>query len=207
MVPTGTRARGSRTIARHVCPCAGRASAVETTRGTFEARHFVVAAGAWTPFLDRDLGLRIPIQPGKGYSITMSKPARMPEHPLIFEDTHVAITPMDSGYRIGSTMEFVGYDTSLPPKRLELLRSAARQGLVDPLGDELREQWYGWRPMTWDGLPLVGRSPALENAWIAAGHSMLGLSMATGTGRLVADLVEGGEPHIDPAPYRVSRFL
>lgn len=185
----------------------GRASAVETTRGTFEARHFVVAAGAWTPFLDRDLGLRIPIQPGKGYSITMSKPARMPEHPLIFEDTHVAITPMDSGYRIGSTMEFVGYDTSLPPKRLELLRSAARQGLVDPLGDELREQWYGWRPMTWDGLPLVGRSPALENAWIAAGHSMLGLSMATGTGRLVADLVEGGEPHIDPAPYRVSRFL
>ncbi len=185
----------------------GRATAAQTPRGSFEAQHFVVSAGAWTPFLGKDLGLRIPIQPGKGYSITMSKPERMPRHPIVFEDTHVAITPMESGYRIGSTMEFVGYDASIPPKRLELLRSAAQENLVDPLGDEVREQWYGWRPMTWDGLPIVDRSPALENAWIAAGHSMLGLSMATGTGRLIADLVRGGEPHLDPAPYRVSRFL
>jgi D-amino-acid dehydrogenase len=185
----------------------GKATAVQAGGQRIEANHFVVATGAMTPFLGRDLGLRVPIQPGKGYSITMSKPERMPRHPLIFEDTHVAITPMESGYRIGSTMEFVGYDTSIHPRRLELLRSAAARHLHDPLGDELHEEWYGWRPMTWDGKPIIDRSPALENVWLAAGHNMLGLSMATGTGRLIADLVTGTEPHIDPAPFGVARLL
>ncbi len=185
----------------------GRAAAVQAGSQRIEADHFVVATGARLPFLGRDLGFRVPILPGKGYSITMSKPARMPLHPLIFQDTHVAITPMASGYRIGSTMEFVGYDTSIKPRRLELLRSAAERYLRDPFGDELQEEWYGWRPMTWDGKPIIDRSPALENVWIAAGHSMLGLSMATGTGKLIADLVGGTQPHIDPVPYGVARFL
>ncbi len=172
-----------------------------------DADHFVVATGANAPFLGRDLGFRVPIQPGKGYSITMSKPERMPVHPLVFEESHVAITPMDSGYRIGSTMEFVGYDTTIDPRRLALLRSAAEQHLRDPFGDEVQEEWYGWRPMTWDGKPIIDRSPALENVWIAAGHNMLGMSMATGTGKLIADLVGGTEPHIDALPYGAARFL
>lgn len=185
----------------------GKAAAVQAGDRRIEADHFVVATGAMAPFLGRDLGLRLPIQPGKGYSISMSKPARMPVHPLIFEDSHVAITPMDSGYRIGSTMEFVGYDTSLDPRRLAMLKSAAAKHLHDPFGDETREEWYGWRPMTWDGKPIIDRSPALENVWIAAGHNMLGLTMATGTGKLIAELVGGEQPHINPEPYCVARFL
>ena len=110
---------------------------------------------------------------------------------------------MDSGYRIGSTMEFVGYSQTIHPRRLKLLTDAAQQHLVDPMG-EVQETWYGWRPMTWDGRPLIDRAPAIGNVWIAAGHSMLGLSMAPGTGRLVAELVTGDAPHIDPAPYGLA---
>ncbi|QDV05411.1 D-amino acid dehydrogenase small subunit [Planctomycetes bacterium Poly30] len=190
---------------------AGGASRVVAKNGageriTVDADHFVVATGAMTPFLNEHLGVRIPIEPGKGYSITMTKPGRMPKYPLIFEDSHVAVTPMETGYRIGSTMEFVGYDTSINQKRLGLLTAAAEKHLVDPLGPEVTEEWYGWRPMTWDGRPIIDRSPAHANVWIAAGHSMLGLSMATGTGRLVTEMIGGGETHLDPAPFRVSRF-
>jgi D-amino-acid dehydrogenase len=148
----------------------------------------------------------VPIQPGKGYSITMARPARCPTIPLIFDEHRVAVTPMRSGYRLGSTMEFAGYDTSLNRARLNLLREAARHYLHEPLGEPVLEEWYGWRPMTYDGKPIIDRSPALGNVWIAAGHNMLGLSMAPATGRLVAELLDGRPPHIDPAPYSVKRF-
>ncbi|MEM8709602.1 MAG: FAD-dependent oxidoreductase [Planctomycetota bacterium] len=170
------------------------------------ADQFVVATGAMTPFLNDHLGVNVPIEPGKGYSITMPRPGRMPSHPLIFEDSHVAVTPMETGYRIGSTMEFVGYNTAIHPKRLGLLTEAAEKYLVDPFGGEVTETWFGWRPMTWDGRPIIDRSPAHRNVWIAAGHSMLGLSLATGTGRLVAELIGGEDPHVDPGPFRVTRF-
>lgn len=170
------------------------------------ADHFLVATGAWTPFLNEHLGMRVPIEPGKGYSITMSAPAEMPRHPMIFEDCHVAVTPMESGYRIGSTMEFVGYNTKLHPRRLGLLTAAAERYLVDPLGPEIQERWFGWRPMTFDGRPIIDRSPAHRNVWIAAGHNMLGLSLSTGTGRLITELISGEEPHLNPAPFRAGRF-
>lgn len=185
---------------------AGRAIALRLASGAIEATHFVVATGAMTPFLNKELGVRIPIEPGKGYSITMPRPARAPVHPIIFDSSHVAITPMASGYRIGSTMEFVGYDTSINPKRLRLLTDAAAKYLHEPYGDSVEEEWFGWRPMTWDGKPVIDRSPIMDNVWIAAGHGMLGVSMAPGTGRLVAELMTGGTPHIDPDPFAVNRF-
>ena len=85
---------------------------------------------------------------------------------------------MGGKYRIGSTMEFVGYDTSIRPERLQLLKSSAEKYLYQPHSEPVEEQWYGWRPMTWDGKPIIDRSPAMKNVWIAAGHNMLGLSMA-----------------------------
>ena len=184
----------------------GRTKALHSTSGHVEADHFVVATGAMTPFLNKHLGLKIPIEPGKGYSLTMPRPPRMPKIPIIFEDSHVAITPMKSGYRIGSTMEFVGYDTSINKKRLGLLTAAAEKYLYDPHGEPIEEEWFGWRPMTWDGRPIIDRCPILDNVWIAAGHSMLGLSMATGTGKLVSEMLSGEETHIDVEPFSVSRF-
>jgi D-amino-acid dehydrogenase len=184
----------------------GRARAVLTEQGERSADAFVFATGALTPRWAGQLGCRIPIQPGKGYSITMPRPARCPSVPLIFDEHRVGVTPMRSGYRIGSTMEFAGYDTSLNRHRLELLKEAARRYLHEPFGEPVEEEWYGWRPMTYDGKPIIDRSPTLANVLIAAGHNMLGLSMAPGTGRLVAELLEGQKPHVDPTPYSVKRF-
>jgi D-amino-acid dehydrogenase len=183
----------------------GQARAIRTSLGEMSASAFVVATGAWTPLLHHELGCRIPIQPGKGYSLTMPRPSRCPTIPLIFEEHRVAITPMASGYRIGSTMEFAGYDTSLNPDRLALLRESARLYLHEPEREPILEQWYGWRPMTYDGLPIIDRSPAMANVWLAAGHGMLGVSMAPATGKLVAECLSGMEPHIDPGAYSLAR--
>jgi D-amino-acid dehydrogenase len=192
----------------------GRARAVPTVsplppgegRGGIEADAFVVAAGAWTPLLGKHLGGRIPIQPGKGYSITMPRPQRCPSVPLLFEEHRVAVTPMDSGYRLGSTMEFAGYDTRLVRSRLELLRAGARHYLHEPECEPVEEEWCGLRPMTYDGKPIIDRSPTLANVLIAAGHGMLGVSMAPATGKLAAELLSDADPHVPAEPYRIGRF-
>lgn len=184
----------------------GRAIAVQTNRGEFAADAFVVATGALAPRLAPHLGCRLPIQPGKGYSLTMPRPQQCPTIPLIFPETRVAVTPWKSGYRLGSTMEFAGYDTTLSPRRLEMLRSGAQDYLVEPWCEPVLESWYGWRPMTYDSLPIIDRSPKLPNVMIATGHNMLGVSMSPATGKLVAELLTERPPHIDPHPYRVSRF-
>jgi D-amino-acid dehydrogenase len=183
-----------------------RAKGLQTSTGPLTADIFIIAAGALAPLLGRGLGCRLPIQPGKGYSITMRRPARCPTYPLIFEEHRVAVTPMQSAYRIGSTMEFAGYDSTLNRRRLELLREGARPYLHEPFGDPVIEEWFGWRPMTPDSVPIIGASPALENVFVAAGHNMLGLSMAPATGKLIAEMLDGRTPHIDPGPYAASRF-
>jgi D-amino-acid dehydrogenase len=184
----------------------GRATAARTNEGDVSADAFVVAAGAWTPEFARELGGRIPIQPGKGYSITMKRPAVCPNRPMIFQEHKVAITPMRSGYRIGSTMEFAGYDTSLNPRRLGALRRGADLYFRESASGEVEEEWCGWRPMTYDSVPIIDRSARFNNAWIAAGHSMLGLTLAPATGKLVAELICGSRPHLDPTPYSIGRF-
>ncbi|HMP60481.1 MAG TPA: FAD-dependent oxidoreductase [Gemmatales bacterium] len=184
----------------------GRIVGVAAEGQTLHADDIVVATGAWTPLLTRDLGVRLPIQPGKGYSITMPRPVRCPRWPIIFEEHHVAVTPFAEGYRLGSTMEFAGYDEQMRPARLELLRRAARVYLHEPEAEPTLEEWWGWRPMTYDGLPLIGRLPQHPQVWIAAGHGMLGITLAPATGKLLAELWAGQPPHVDPAPYAVSRF-
>ena len=132
----------------------------------------------------------------------MPRPAVCPTYPLIFEEHRVAVTPFASGYRLGSTMEFAGYDESLNRSRLSILTDAAKLYLRDPLAEPVQEEWWGWRPMTFDGLPIIDRSPAMANVMIAAGHNMLGLSMAPGTGKLVAEMLGGGGRRTStPRPY------
>jgi len=191
-------------LKRLVCE-QGRVVAAVTEDAEFDVDGVVVATGALTPLLARQLGCRLPIQPGKGYSITMPRPEPCPSIPLLFVQHKVAATPMMTGYRLGSMMEFNGYDTRIKPRRLRLLRRAAEQYLAAPYCDPVEEEWYGWRPMTSDGVPFIDLLPGLENAWVAAGHNMLGLSMAPATGQLIAELIDGGPTSIDPAPYRIAR--
>jgi D-amino-acid dehydrogenase len=184
----------------------GKAVAVKTEQGELPCDGVIVATGAWTPQLNQALGCRVPIVPGKGYSLTMPRPAICPTYPMIFEEHRVAVTPFRDGYRIGSTMEFAGYDESLNRNRLALLRQGAEFYLKTPSAEPVQEEWWGWRPMVFDGNPIIDFAPAARNVLIAAGHGMLGLSMATGTGRLATELLNGDAPHVDPKAYSLSRF-
>jgi D-amino-acid dehydrogenase len=184
----------------------GRVTAVTTDDGQLIGDHFLIATGSWTPLLNSWLGTSIPIQPGKGYSITMPHPAICPRIPLILQEAKVAVTPMRSAYRLGSTMEFAGYDTSLPRARLQALRDGAELYLRQPYAEPVQEEWFGWRPMTYDGKPIIDLCPRMDNVHIAAGHNMLGLSMGAATGKLVCELISGTPPHLDPQPYAIARF-
>lgn len=184
----------------------GRCTGVAAGGVVMTADEYVVATGALTPKLSQWLGCRIPIQPGKGYSMTMAHPEIEPKYPMLLPEHRVAVTPMKSAFRLGSIMEFAGYDESIPESRLRLLTDGAAHYLRVPTADPIEEKWYGWRPMTPDSRPIIDRSPAMLNVTIAAGHNMLGLSMAPGTGRLVAEIVAGEEPHLPREPYAVGRF-
>lgn len=184
----------------------GTTREIVTSDGPVTADQFVLAAGAWSPRLAKQLQTKLPIQPGKGYSLTMPRPKLCPKYPMIFEEHHVAITPLTSAYRIGSTMEFAGYDPTIRESRLNLLINGAKHYLREPLAEPIQERWQGWRPMSVDGIPMIGRVPDSDNLWVASGHSMLGVSMAPSTGKLIAELISGATPHIDPTPYDIKRF-
>ena len=179
---------------------------LRTANGEMKADHFVFALGAWSGKWSDALRCRLPVEPGKGYSVTMSRPEVCPRHPMLVPERRIGVTPFDDGYRIGSMMELVGWDSSIPPRRIRQLRDSAAPYLVTPIGREVHETWFGWRPMTWDSLPVIGRVPRLDNAFLATGHNTLGLTMATATGRLIAELVQGHPTHIDARAFSPDRF-
>lgn len=182
---------------------------VHTAGTRLRAREAVVASGAWSPRLGATIGLpwlRRAMQPGKGYSITYTSPALVPKRPMVLRDRSVCVTSWGNGFRLGSTMEFTGFDDSLNPRRLGALERGAAEFLRQPVGPRVLERWCGWRPMSCDDIPIIGRAPGHEHLWLATGHGMMGVGMSSGTGQLIADLVEGRTPAIDPAPYRPDRF-
>lgn len=113
----------------------GRVTGVRTSQGSFDADQVVVAAGALTPLLHKLLGVKVPIQPGKGYSLTMPRPPICPTHPMLLPEARVAVTPFDTGYRLGSIMELAGYDDTLDPQRVALLKNGARDYLLEPTAE------------------------------------------------------------------------
>jgi D-amino-acid dehydrogenase len=183
---------------------------LRTARGELRARDAVIATGAWSPRLAATLGqrwLRHAMQPGKGYSITYSSPPLAPKRPLVLRERSVCVTAWGSGFRLGSTMEFSGFDDSLNERRLGALERGAAEYLREPVGPEVRERWFGWRPMSCDDVPIIGLAPGHEHLWLATGHGMMGVGMSAGTGQLLADLMLGRAPAVDPAPYGPSRFV
>lgn len=183
------------------------AASIQTTAGDMKADRYVLATGALTPKMNQWLGVKIPIQPGKGYSITYPRPSICPSTPLAFMEQKVVATPFQSGYRLGSTMEFAGYDTMINKKRLGALKRGATIYLKEPYCEPQQEEWFGWRPMTYDGKPIIDKSPDMDNVYLAAGHNMLGLSMAPATGMLIDEMLSDKAPHIDINHYSIKRFM
>ena len=183
-----------------------RIAQVATSRRRYSAGEVVLALGAWSPRFARALDLRLPIQPGKGYSITYARPLCCPRLPLTLKEPSVCVTAWKSGYRLGSTMEFAGYDASLNRTRLDAIKRGAAAFLHEPEGPSVVEEWYGWRPMIPDDLPVLGRAAGIDNLVLATGHGMLGVTLSAVTGLLVSEIVTGRTPSFDLAPFAVARF-
>lgn len=179
---------------------------VVTTRGVIEPRTVVLAAGAWSPHLTRPLGFDLPVQPAKGYSITVPRPDGFPELPLYLAERHICITPMGDTIRMAGTLELSGYDTTMRPRRLRGIVRGAAALLGGIAEQEPRLLWRGPRPLSPDGLPFIGRSPRHENLVIATGHCMIGLSLGPVTGRLVTQIVTGEEASVALEPFTPDRF-
>ena len=187
-------------------PAGAGAVRVVTTRGDFVADQVVLAAGAWTPALARSLGLALPIEPAKGYSVDVDRPADFPDIPLYLGDAHCVLTPLGDTLRLGSTLELAGWDMTIRRRRVAGLRRAAQRVMGIPAQAPVQRVWRGPRPVTPDGLPIVGRVPRRERVILAAGHCMLGLSLGPVTGRLVTELAGGKAPSLDLALLAPSRF-
>ena len=161
----------------------------------------VVALGAWSPKLARTAGVRLPIQPAKGYSATVRTFPGAPAIPVTVADRKVIITPFADRVRFAGTLELAGFDPVLNPVRYQAVIAGAREVLRAeiPLHDETA--WAGFRPLTPSSLPLIGRPGARRGLLIAAGHGMLGFTQSLGTGKLIAEIAAGAAPSVDPAPF------
>ncbi len=177
-----------------------------TPRGAFSADAFVLSAGAWSGQAIAGLKTGIPVIPGKGYSITFKRPDPCPSIPVLLSERNMVVTPFQSGYRLGGTMEFSGFGLELNPQRLGRLVQGVKEYLVSSSKEPTVEKWAGLRPMTHDDLPIIDRAPGHDNLFLATGHGMLGLTMATGTGRAIADMINGSTPDIDLSAFSARRF-
>jgi len=185
---------------------AGRIEAVETTSGELRADEVVLATGAWTPGLARELGVFVPVEGGKGYHVDLEPAEGDPKLPVWLNETRVIATPLEGRLRLAGTLELAGLDLSVDRVRVRAIQRAAERGLPSLRGRRVLEVWRGLRPCTPDGLPIVGRPAGLANVTLATGHAMMGLTLAPITGRLVAELLAGERPSLDLRPLSPNRF-
>lgn len=186
----------------------GSIAAVATSRGKLASGEFVVAGGSWSPGILEGLGLRIPLQPAKGYSVTIDHPPRSMSIPAILTEAKVAITPLGPRLRFAGTLELAGLDLSINRRRVGAILRAVPSYLSGFRSDDYAaiEPWAGLRPCSPDGVPFVGRFAQCRNLIAATGHAMLGVSLAPITGKLVSEIVGGKTPSVDLTPLSPDRF-
>jgi len=183
----------------------GRIEAVHTARGAQNADAFVLAAGSFSTGLARQLKLRVPVMPAKGYSITIEDPTVLPKYPLVDDALHAAVVPLGGRLRVAGTAEFAGFDLGLTEARINnLTRLLGRVYPQLSLEAAALNGWTGLRPMAADGRPLIGQAGP-ENLFLNTGHGALGWTHANASGQLVAGLVYGLKPSDDIAPFLASR--
>lgn len=178
--------------------------AVNTSQGQISGDDFVLAGGAWSSELSKQLGIKLSLLAGKGYSFTMKKPKQRPRIPSILCEGKVAVTPMGSDLRFGGTMEITHTrDTRIDQKRLKGIVETANSFYPEMSIQfpKKEAQWFGFRPCSPDGLPYIGRSSNTSNAIVATGHAMMGLSLGPATGFIVSSIVNKQE-----LPLQIHRF-
>ncbi|MBM3835997.1 MAG: FAD-dependent oxidoreductase [Verrucomicrobia bacterium] len=175
-----------------------RVEAARTPKGDLTADEFVLCGGSWSPVVARELRLKIPMQAGKGYSLTLPEPRQLPEISAILTEARVAATPMGSSLRFGGTMEIAGLNEEINPVRVQgIIKSVPKYyPAFRPADFDGIQPWRGLRPVSPDGLPYIGRTARYTNLSIATGHAMMGLSIGPITGRLMAEILSGKKTSI-----------
>lgn len=184
-----------------------RVVAIRTGQREFSCDHLVIAAGAWSASLARQLGVYLPMRAGKGYSFMASNQMNI-QQPAILSEKKVTVSPFGELIRFGGTMEITGLNQRVSPRRL--------QGIAESVGQYYRGYevpppspgiaWSGLRPVSPDGMPYLGQTKRFENVYFSSGHSMMGVSLAPASGRIIADLVSGKEPPFSLEAFSVDRF-
>lgn len=176
----------------------GALRAIKTSKGQIEAQEVVLCGGVWSAQLAKELGLKIPMQAGKGYSLTLANPKQLPELCSICTEARLAVTPMDGALRVGGTMEMAGIDESITQRRVRGITRAFPQYFPAFEEKDFAEvkPWSGLRPVSPDGMPYIGRTQRWKNLTVATGHAMMGLSLAPATGKIVAELLAGEKPPV-----------
>jgi D-amino-acid dehydrogenase len=185
-----------------------RVLAARTGDTEIAADHFVVAAGAWSAVLARSLGLRMPLEAGKGYNLTLPRPRAQPIRGAILSEARIAVTPMGETLRFAGTLELAGLDTSIDRRRIRALIDAIARYYPDFTAGDFDgvQPWSGLRPCSPDGLPYIGRSSRCENLVLATGHAMMGMSLAPATGLVVSELLSGRLPSVPMGAFAAERF-
>ena len=186
----------------------GRISAITTNKGQLPVDEIIIANGSWMEALSKWLGLKIPMQPGKGYSIAYNNLEKNLQYPSILVDHRTATTPIKKWLRIGGTMELSGHSDNILPRRVMAIYNAFKQyypKMEIPPPDPAKA-WYGYRPVTPDGMPYIGRHKQFKNLSFAGGHAMLGLSAAAATGKLIKEILGGEKTSIEIHAFDPERF-
>jgi D-amino-acid dehydrogenase len=181
---------------------------VQTDKGNFTFDQIILATGSWSGKVAKKLNLNLPMQAGKGYSFTLPNVEKNISIPSIFLEARVAVTPMGNSLRFGGTMEITGVDHAINMKRVK--------GIVDSIPNYYPEMkveipvvekvWHGLRPCSPDGLPYIGRSKKIKNVILATGHSMLGISLGPGTGKLISEIMNEEKISIDLSTFDPERY-
>ncbi len=186
----------------------GRIENVLTNKGSILCGQLVIANGSWMGQIAKKLGIRILMQPGKGYSVDYPDNEKNLHYPSILVDHRTATTPIGRRLRIGGTMELSGHNDQVLPKRVMAIYQAfklyyPKMQLAVP---DASRAWFGYRPVSPDGMPYIGRHLKWKNLVFAGGHAMLGVSAAAGTGKLVKEIIGGEKPSIDISAFDPQRF-
>jgi len=185
---------------------AGRIESLWTTEGEIAVGELVIATGVWTPRFSAQLGVELPIEAGKGYHVDVPSGDDDPELPIWLHEDRVVITPLDGRVRFAGTMELSGVNHDVSRRRVEAIGAAVGRVLPRLASRPSAHIWRGLRPCTPDGLPVIGRPPAIENATLATGHGMWGLQLAPVTAELVGRVIAGDDDAQEMEPLRADRF-
>lgn len=182
-------------------------SADGTGAEMLSANHVVLASGSWSAELARDLGLRLLLQPGKGYSLTINDPSQSLRSAAILVEASAAASGIGDRFRIGGTMELAGFDPQENATRIDGIKRAALTYFPSFRRNELDAAavWHGLRPLSPDGLPYLGSAPSVPNAVVATGHAMMGFSTGPATGRTVAEIIENERSSLDISHFAPDR--